>query len=258
MPRYSAVCCYFGHWPSTFACWLRSCSYNKEIDFWLVTDIPTDGYVIPANVRLLRVTFEELRKRIIQKFPDIKVSLDRPYKLCDFKTAYGYIFEEELRDYDYWGMYDIDTIWGNICQFIPDNEDNHLEKIFPCGHLSFVRNTPELRESFRLVNQLSETVPWEKVFATSQNYFYDEFGGFEPLFLTRANNNTGCYYGGVDFDDIFPAWKFDHFRSINFPEKSRFLLYSVNKGRVFRHYLKFLKRGGGKDRRGELFAFFSS
>ena len=41
------------------------------------------------------MTFESLRNRI-QKLYDFKISLEKPYKLCDYKPAYGEIFKPEI------------------------------------------------------------------------------------------------------------------------------------------------------------------
>ena len=106
-PRYSAICCYFGQWPKWFKYWLSSCRLNKGIDFICVTDIPMDGYDVPENVKVLHYSFAEVQAKVRKTFPEIEVSLDRPYKLCDFKTAYGYIFHEYLADYDDWGIYNM-------------------------------------------------------------------------------------------------------------------------------------------------------
>ena len=39
--------------------------------------------------------FDDLAKRI-RDFFDFEVSLEQPYKLCDFRPAFGDIFAEEL------------------------------------------------------------------------------------------------------------------------------------------------------------------
>lgn len=244
MTRYSAFCCYFGKWPSHFRFWLDSCRYNKGITFFLVSDISLYGYQVPENVHLIRMSFREVHDLISSKFPEIKISLDRPYKLCDFKTTYGYIFEEYCKEYDYWGYYDIDTIWGNIGKFIPANEDNHLVIIFPCGHLSFIKNTAPWNKVFDLVNKVAGTPcrnnmsgknvsTWQECFSSPESHYYDEEGGLEPLFASLNEN----VYSGVDFDNILPPWRFDHFYSINFPEKSHFLVYGFREGKLTRYYL---------------------
>jgi len=233
--KYSALCCYFGKWPSNFKYWLNSCKYNTDIDFIFVTDISMEGYDVPENVKILNLSFKDVQEKVKSEFPEINVSLDRPYKLCDFKVAYGYIFNDFINEYDYWGFFDIDTIWGDVIKFIPKNEDKHLTKIFPCGHLCFIKNNAQFRECFKKVNKIEGLAPWEIVFSTPQNYFYDEEGGLEPLFVATEGNT---YYGGVDFDNVLPPWKYGHFTAINTPQKSHFLIYEYKNGRIYRWYLK--------------------
>jgi len=245
MTKYSAFCCYFGKWPTYFQTWLHSCAYNRNITFFLVSDIPTAGVRLPENVTVIPMSFRQVNDRICTKFPELKISLDRPYKLCDFKTAYGYIFDDYCHGYDYWGYYDIDTVWGNIEKFIPANEDNRLVKIFPCGHLCFIRNITPWNKVYELVNRVAGTAcrnnmagkkvsTWQECFSSSESHYYDEEGGLEPLFATLKEE----VYEGVDFDNILPPWRFDHFYSINSPEKSRFLVYGYRDGTLKRYYLK--------------------
>ncbi len=252
MPRYAALCCYFGQWPSHFQYWLESCRHNVAIDFLLVTDIPTEGFAVPANVRVVPMSFVEVQALIGHKFPEIVAAVDRPYKLCDFKTAYGYIFDDLFDGYDYWGYYDIDTIWGDVVRFIPSNDDCHLVKIFPCGHLSFIRNAAPWNRVFELVNRVAGTpcrnnmtgksvVTWQECFASAESHFYDEEGGLEPLFshlVASGELSANAIYHAVDFDNILPPWRFDHFYSINFPAKSHFLVYAFADGHLSRLYLK--------------------
>lgn len=243
--KYAAVCCYFGQWPNYFAFWLKSCSYNTEIDFFLVSDIPTEGYEIPENVHIVRRSFADVQQLIQSKFPEIKVSVDRPYKLCDFKTAYGYIFDDLFAGYQYWGFFDIDTIWGNIVKFIPNNDDSHIVKILPCGHLCFIRNIAPYNKIYELVNEvagtpcrnnmLGKTVSvWQDCFSSPDSHYYDEEGGLEPYITQNPQLIT---HNQVIFDNILPPWRFDHFLSINFPEKSHNLVYSFDNGMLCRHYL---------------------
>lgn len=252
--KYAALCCYFGQWPSHFGHWLKSCSYNDQIDFFMVSDIPIKNYVVPENVHIHNLSFAQVQELIRQKFPMLKVSVDRPYKLCDFKTAYGYIFEDLFAGYDYWGYYDIDTLWGDIVRFIPENEDMHLVKIFPCGHLSFIRNIAPWNKIYELVNQVAGTPcrnnmegkkveTWQTCFSSTESHYYDEEGGLEPMLEALEKNPSSLTahpssYTGVDFDNVLPPWRFDHFLSINYPEKSNHLVYGFDEGHLYRYYLK--------------------
>lgn len=157
--KYSAICCYFGTWPNYFQHWLDSCKTNTDVTFILVTDIPTESYRVPLNIIFEKKSFAEVQEKIRSKFSNLEVSIEKPYKLCCFKAAYGYIFDDLFQDYDYWGFFDIDTIWGNIVSFIPENKDNHLTKIFPCGHLSFIRNDEENRKPFEAIDTIVDRYP---------------------------------------------------------------------------------------------------
>jgi hypothetical protein len=72
-------------------------------------------------VTVQRCTFGDLAQRI-RSFFDFEISLERPYKLCDFRPAFGEIFAEELAGFDFWGHSDLDLIFGQIrdtCRPLP-------------------------------------------------------------------------------------------------------------------------------------------
>lgn len=67
---------------------------------WIVF---TDDQTIrnwPDNVLRVFMTFDELKELIQSKF-DFEIKIIEPHKLCDYKPAYGYIFEEYLEEADY-------------------------------------------------------------------------------------------------------------------------------------------------------------
>ena len=82
-----------------------------------------------------QITFEKLKLIIQNKF-DFDIALKAPYKLCDYKPAYGYLFQEYLEGYEYWGYCDVDMIFGNLKRFLPDNVIGEYDKIGHLGHLS--------------------------------------------------------------------------------------------------------------------------
>lgn len=109
---------YFGKFPEWFDLWLVSCKYNPTIT-WLIFTDDHSKYQYPDNVVVNYTTFFELKTRI-QNLYDMPIKLNLPYKLCDFKVAYGEIFQDEIKDFDYWGYCDVDLIWGNLRHFITD------------------------------------------------------------------------------------------------------------------------------------------
>ena len=79
---------YFGKFNSYFSLFLRSFSYNTEFDLLLFTDSDVN-YNYPKNVKVIKSELDSIKKRAEEKF-GFKISLNNPYKLCDYKPAYGF------------------------------------------------------------------------------------------------------------------------------------------------------------------------
>lgn len=169
---------YFGRFPSYFDKWLKSCSYNSTIDWIIFTDCHEE-YDYPINVHVNYCTFEDMKVLFQSKF-DFKISLNKPYKLCDYKCAYGYIFEKELEKYDFWGYCDVDLIWGNLRQFISDEMLNEYDRVGLYGHCSIIKNKKELKELFM---KNVEGVPnYRWVYSSSMSFCFDETQGLNKIF----------------------------------------------------------------------------
>ena len=162
---------YFGNLRSDFPMWLRTCEANSSID-WIIISDQSCSY-LPKNVRLIKMSFGECRQKIQNKF-DFQISLDNPYKLCDYKPAYGYIFDEYLKHYDFWGYCDFDMLFGDIRSFITDEILDKNDKILQFGHLSLYRNIKENNEVFMLPSQ---RLSYIEVFSNPKIYVFDEIVG---------------------------------------------------------------------------------
>lgn len=137
---------YFGPFHDYFPFWLHSCGENRGTDWLVITDNPQPD-MLPENVRWEQMTFEQLKAEFQKKF-DFKLCLDYPYKLCDYKVYFGYLFESYLKDYDFWGYCDCDVIFGDLDRFLPESLFEQYDKIMGLGHLCFVRNTPQINTLF--------------------------------------------------------------------------------------------------------------
>lgn len=99
---------------------------------------------------------DEFSKRIREKLgiePDIRVGTSDPH---NFRTAYGVLFEEELEGYDFWGITDLDCVYGRIKQFMPDSALSKLDvwsnhHNYVCGPWTMFRNTEKVNRLFELV-----------------------------------------------------------------------------------------------------------
>ena len=158
---------YFGEFPSYFNLWLKSAQKNSNIDFFIYGDCDTSKYEpLPENVFCFNISFEKMKEKIQSKF-DFPITLPTPYKLCDYKPIYGFLFEDEIEDYKYWGHIDIDTILGDLTKFLPEKE---YQKIYEFGHLCIYRNTRE--NNRRFMEKAGQD--YRKVFTTSFITVFDE------------------------------------------------------------------------------------
>ena len=143
-------CCfiipYFGKFNNYFPLFLKTCAYNSDFNWLVITDDETK-YDYPENFRVVKMSFEKLKGLIQSKF-DFPIALDKPYKLCDYKPAYGYIFEEYLADFKFWGHCDTDVLMGNLSIFFTDNIFDKYDKIGCLGHMVLYRNTFENNRVF--------------------------------------------------------------------------------------------------------------
>ena len=98
MKKIRLIIPYFGKLPKFFPYFLLTAKRNQKIDFLIYTDQKVDQFTIlnANNIEFVTLSFDELREKVQSKF-DFKISLKTPYKLCDYKVAYGLIFEEELK-----------------------------------------------------------------------------------------------------------------------------------------------------------------
>ena len=124
---------YFGKLPPQFKFWWQSALKNPTIDFMIFTD--NQSILSEENIYVQYLSFEECRL-LVQKQFSFPINLNSPYKLCDYKPAYGSIFYEYIKDFDFWGFGDIDLIYGDIRLFYTNEI---LEKYQDGGICLYIR-----------------------------------------------------------------------------------------------------------------------
>lgn len=236
-------CCfiipYFGKLPSHFEVFLKTCEKNKDYD-WIIFSDDEKEYKLPENVNLVKMDFNELKEIIQMKF-DFKIVLDTPYKLCDYKPAYGYIFEELLGRYKFWGHCDLDIIVGDFNSFITNEMLNIYDKIFPLGHMILYKNTYENNRLFK--NKIDNEYLYKKVFSTNDILVFDEICenkiGINDIF---KNAGKKIYLEDLSFNIKILPTKFLKV-TYNQLEKNLFsvenykqALYIWHNGHIYRYY----------------------
>lgn len=170
-------CCfvipYFGKLPNYFKLFLKTCEKNSDFNWIIFTD-DSEEYNLPNNVRIIKMTFAELKQLIQSKF-DFQISLEKPYKLCDYKPAYGYIFEKYLSEYRFWGHCDLDIILGDMKKYITEELLAEYDKIFCLGHMILYKNTLENNTLF--MKEFNKKVLYREVFTTDKICVFDEICG---------------------------------------------------------------------------------
>jgi len=172
MSRIIFIITYIGKFPWYFPYFLHSCKYNPTIDFLFFTDNNDQNLELPANVKIIPFSIE-LFKIEATKALGFEVSINYSYKLCDFKPAYGCIYADYIKEYDFWGYCDIDVIFGNIRLFITEELLNEYDMInarhdYLTGSFALYRNQPFLQELFK------QSKDYRKVFTNPRNFFFDE------------------------------------------------------------------------------------
>lgn len=161
---------YFGKVNNYFSLWLKSAAKNDLIDFYFVSDECHFDQNKFNNIFFVKDSLVSIKNRI-SKFLNFDCALDTPYKLCDYKPLYCFIFKEIVKDYDYWGFGDVDLIFGDLNSFICSEKFENKDCVFHLGHLSFFRNTEEI--NYLIFNKIDKEII-NKVFSTNDICFFDE------------------------------------------------------------------------------------
>lgn len=192
------IIAYYGEYPSYFQLFLNSCKNNPNYEWLIVTDNKT-SYNYPKNVHILDLSWLELCQLFQNKF-SFKISIDRPYKLCDFKPAYGYIFQEYICNYDYWGHCDVDLVFGNLDHFLPPDKICNYDKIGHLGHMSLYKNTKEINMLF--MQQTDNCYRYEEVFSDNKICIFDEWNSISINHIFLKKRKKIWFFD--EFFDIYP------------------------------------------------------
>jgi hypothetical protein len=189
MKKVAFIVPYFGKLPNYFQLFLNSCKLNGNFKWIIVTDDKT-SYSWPQNVQKIDMSFEHLRQRIQSKF-DFRIELSTPYKLCDYKPTYGYIFEDLIQDYPFWGYCDIDTIMGKLDNFLSFDFLNQYDKLFELGHMTIFKNTFENNRMF--MKKIDGSFPYKEALTSKEIFVFDEVSernslSINDIFLQNGKN----------------------------------------------------------------------
>src|SRR4051812_44063659 len=102
------LCCYFGRWPPWIDFFIESCKWNPDVHWRIYTDCGQPGNR-STNVELVAIGFDAY-KALARKRLGVAFDPVHPYKLCDLKPALGFLHEEDILGYPFFGYGDLDVI----------------------------------------------------------------------------------------------------------------------------------------------------
>jgi len=173
--------CFWGKWPRHLPFFLVSAAKNNQIDFLILTDNePADPQYPNIHFRKLRLSDFLTHASTILGFP---VRFSNPYKVCDFKPLYGFLFQDYLKEYDYWGYCDLDMVLGDLQSFISQPSSQPIDVLstysqFMSGPFSLYRNETRINELFRLSPRYRESLQDEIYRSFDENAFNENITGF--------------------------------------------------------------------------------
>lgn len=161
---------FFGKPPSYIRFFLKSCQANPAITFLLFGDqLQSLAY---ENIKIIPFCLRDFNHLASVKL-QMPVALTSAYKICDFRPAFGLIFEDYLKNARFWGTTDIDVLLGNIKKFLPEKVLSDFDVItakkeYLIGHFTLYRNNRKVNNLFR------KSADYQTVFLSAKSFAFDE------------------------------------------------------------------------------------
>jgi len=154
MKKIALIQVWLGEIPDYFWYHYETTKNLKNIDFYFFTDqnlkLDSKNYFVHS---INKFKIEDKLEQLLNY--EIKIKNNK--KICDLKACYGELFYEYIKDYSYFGCYDIDTLFGDMNKFV-DPLINHYDFISTAdevfhnrisGPFLIMRNTEEIRTLYK-------------------------------------------------------------------------------------------------------------
>ena len=173
MKSIGIVVFYFGNYPWYHNYFIESCRRNPSVDFLFFSDNVTvkneEGNIIYFPLTLIEFNF------LASKKLGFIINVLNGLKICDFRPAFGLIFEDFLSKYDFWGYSDTDIILGNLRNFLDDevlqNDYISVKDDYPSGFFSIFKNNITINNLFK------KSKDYRSLFNKKENTLFEECGG---------------------------------------------------------------------------------
>ncbi len=162
---------YWGNLPDWFPIFLHSCARNNNIMFIILSDNNKLNYQYD-NIKVHYFSMSDFNKLASKKL-GLEINIKHPYKICDFKPAFGKIFNDILHGYQFWGYCDNDIVFGEIDTVIKSNILEEYDVLsfyrgFLSGPFCIFRNSNNIVDLFKSIPT------YKKIFCSDRHYAMDE------------------------------------------------------------------------------------
>lgn len=167
---------YFGKWPEWIELYFYSCGRNPMVDFIFYTDCPLPAHRY-KNTLFHQCTYEEYCEMISDRL-GIDFHVSKPYKLTDLKPFIGAIHAPELEGYDFWGMGDLDLVYGDLGKILNDQILEQYDVVTThnyhiAAHCCFCRNNEYYRNLCFQIKEWKEQITDERPMSIDEGLWSD-------------------------------------------------------------------------------------
>ncbi len=215
---------YFGKLPNYFQLFLDSCALNDDFcDFLIITDDQTK-FILPGNVKIVSMSFGKFNDLVVGEL-GAEYSISSPYKICDYRPAFGRILKRYIQGYDFWGHVDTDLLLGKLSNFLPESVFHSSDRLLERGALMFYANKKDINNLFN--REVPGIINFREAVKVNEPCFYDEI--MFPALLSANGYKT---YSDTRYADILPqsfAFVIDSHCELK-NAKSQYFVYRAGKG----------------------------
>lgn len=165
------ICPYFGDFPEWMGKYVKHAEKLKMYGYDFLIDTDIEGF----------------KKRVKDK-----LGIDCPIipgtgKVQDYRATFGVLYEEELKDYEWYGHVDFDMVFGDVDKWFPNSLLEQYDVIsnhgtYICGPWTLYRNTDSVNNLFR------DYPDWK------EKLIYPESNGWVEQEYSRALEASGLRY----------------------------------------------------------------
>jgi hypothetical protein len=207
----------------------------NNIDFLFITD-QTDLILDAKNYKVIFKKKEEIESLLREKLQNTDIEIRNNKKICDLKASLGDLFFENINEYEYFGVYDIDTLFGNMKEVfnsidegydvISFGDDLYHNRI--SGPFIIFRNNEEIRKFYKH-DDFILALEKDNVVCYEEQDFYQRLKQSFNIKIIQNQTNVEIHNGGkLGFNSFWSAGNL----YVDGIEKSLFHFYRKNETKL--------------------------